>query len=374
MWVLLSFSLSLSFVLCNLGLMQGYEESFRLGLREAHGDISLHSRMGFFSLDKELKDQLQKYPSIESMAPLIQTEVFLLHGEHSKAVQLRSYSEVFFSWIHENHVLQPGEVILGQAIATEWGVNIGDNVHLMFARGNSLADALPEVKSFKVVGLHRHLIYTRDARTVYGAHDDVALITNAGLNVNVLLLQLSSKDQNIKSVESMVNTLQESLGTNFAIRPFWYDFSGLLEAVKVEKTMITIALQLIVLVAMFNMISFFRVLLESNYQALFLLRSLGLSLGSLRSFLFLFSIGLWVFANIFSWGWSKLFSWLLANWSLLRVPGKIYQLAQLELSLDIVEYATVAGLSFVWILLLWWWFVRRMGKAELVSVLKGEWR
>lgn len=367
MWVLLSFSLSLAFVLCNLGLMQGYETIFRAGLKETQGDFTIISREGFFLLDEDQENIFNKMHEIKSLSFVVQTEVFIIYKENSKAVQMRTVPDELATQ------LSSGQVILGQALADEWKIKIGDTIHLMFARGNSLGEFLPEVKSYEVVGFKKHKLYSRDGRILYGSKEDLTAITNAGKKYNIIVGQLhDSKDSD--AITKILKNIQLKLGMNFSARPFWHEFSGLLEAVQVEKNIITLALQLIVLVAMFNMISFFRVLFETNYQSLFLLRALGLSLRSLKFFLLCLSLFLWLMANIGAKIWSMLFSWMLKNWSLLSLPGKIYHLAEIELTISFSEIVTVLVLSLIWIVILWAWFVKKLSHANLVSVLKGEWR
>lgn len=367
-WVILSFSLSLAFVLCNIGLMQGYENIFRSGLKETQGDLTIISREGFFKLNEDQEAIFNKLHEIKKLHFVIQTEVFMIYADHSKAVQLRTLSQE-----ESLPKLTKGEVVLGQALANEWGIQINDQISLMFARGNSLGEFLPEVKMYTVKGFKKHKLYTRDSRTMYANQEDLREITNADDSYNLIVVDLKNAGDNT-SVSSFIKKAQTKMGSNFSVRPFWYEFSGLLEAIQVEKNIITLALQLIVLVAMFNMVSFFRVLFESNYQTLFLLRALGLSLNTLKAFLLFLSLFLWLVANIGAKLWSVVFAWLLKNWSVFSLPGKIYHLAEIDLAIGTTEIITVSMLSLVWIIILWGWFVKKLSNANLVTVLKGEWR
>ena len=371
-WVLLSFSLSLAFILCNLGLMQGYETIFNKGLKETQGDISIISRSGFFKLTEDQEAVFNREPEIKNIRCITQAEVFLIYKDFSRATQVRTYSDDLMPQ-KTNAGLKQGEVIVGDALAKEWRISQGDEVALMFARGNVMGEYLPEVKTFKVVGVKKHKLYNRDSRTLYANYKDMAEMTNSGDMYNIIMVDLKQSEDK-EFVSQYVKKLQKKFGPGFSVRPFWYEFSGLLEAVQVEKNIITLALQLIVLVAMFNMISFFRVLFETNYQALFLLRALGLSLKNIKFFLLLLSIILWFLANLGASLWSSVFSWLLKNWSFLSLPGKIYHLAEIELVIGSGELMTVSLLSLLWIVLLWFWFAKKLSNANLVSVLKGEWR
>ena len=133
-WVLLSFSLSLAFILCNLGLMQGYETIFNKGLKETQGDISIISRSGFFKLTEDQEAVFNREPEIKNIRCITQAEVFLIYKDFSRATQVRTYSDDLMPQ-KTNAGLKQGEVIVGDALAKEWRISQGDEVALMFARG-----------------------------------------------------------------------------------------------------------------------------------------------------------------------------------------------------------------------------------------------
>ena len=65
MWVLLSFSLSLAFVLSNIGLMEGYDRVFRKGLKETQGDLTIISKEGFFHFTEDQEAELSRVQEIQ---------------------------------------------------------------------------------------------------------------------------------------------------------------------------------------------------------------------------------------------------------------------------------------------------------------------
>ena len=141
---------------------------------------------------------------------------------------------------------------------------------------------------------------------------------------------------------------------------------------KVEKFSISLILQLIVVVAVFNIIAFVIYIMEKKAQDFFFLRAVGLSLNALSKF--------WFFSVLIIWGLScfgahilsLIFDWSLQHLSFLQIPGEIYVLSALHLRLDFLAYVTVYGLSLLWILLATFVGYLRLKRRPIVEGLRQE--
>ena len=89
--------------------------------------------------------------------------------------------------------------------------------------------------------------------------------------------------QDDKSLEKKA-ALLESEFPGFEINLYWEEYQTLLKAVEVEKFSIGIILQVIVVVALFNLVAFIIFISERKSQELFLLRALGGNFKLFRNF------------------------------------------------------------------------------------------
>jgi ABC-type lipoprotein release transport system permease subunit len=166
--------------------------------------------------------------------------------------------------------------------------------------------------------------------------------------------------------------VREQLDSEFIVRPFWNEYDFLIEAVKVEKFSISLILQLIVVVAVFNIIAFVIYIMEKKAQDFFFLRAVGLSLSSLTHFWFKSVVIIWSVSCIGAHLLSILFNWCLKNVTFLQIPGEIYVLSSLNIRLDILAYVTVYGVALLWILLAAFVGYLRLKRRPIVQGLRQE--
>lgn len=366
-----SFTFSIAVILCTFGLMDGFDHLLKSGLRHSSGDILITNRKGFFELSNQIQGEISSVKPL-SVAPVIQTEAFALYGEYSKGVLVRGIEGQNFSEATGLKVSVPtGGIVIGEELAKQMKASIGDPIALTFGRGNEL----PLIQTFNLSGVVKHGIYQKDLRFVYLNREDLASLLEVGNRVNLVILATEETNKPLESLEpirAQTQTLKAIMSTEFVVKPFWNEYDFLIEAVKVEKFSISLILQLIVVVAVFNIIAFVIYIMEKKAQDFFFLRAVGMSLSSLMRF--------WFYSVFIIWGvscagahlLSILFNWCLKNVSFLQIPGEIYVLSSLNIRLDLMAYVTVYGLSLVWILLSAFIGYFRMKRRPIMQGLRQE--
>lgn len=351
--------------------MDGFELVLKSGLRYSAGDLYLHHRQSFFELSPKLKESL-KIIGINRYTGIVQHEGFLLSQGKSRGVLLKGIEpQEFAATTGLSFDLHPGQVIIGDVLSKQFNLKAGDDIVMAFGKGNESLDYLPGLRQFKVAGIVKHGIYEKDLRFVYALKNDVAEIVGSHGRINQLLISLYpplQTDINLDHIREVQAELQIELPKQFTVRPFWYEFSSLLQAVKVEKFSIGMILQLIVVVAVFNIAAFVIYLSEKKAREIFLIRALGVSMNKIWKFWLVMILGVWVCSCAGAFILSKLFNLGLQYLPMLQVPGEIYVLSKLSLSISLTEYTTVYGLSLAWVLLalaVGYWRLRRR------SILQG---
>jgi ABC-type lipoprotein release transport system permease subunit len=372
---ILSFTFSITVILCTFGLMDGFDFLLKSGLRHSSGDVLITNRRGFFSFSDELKDSVSKAKP-RAVSPVIQTEAFALKGEKTRGVLIRGIESRDFQ-VSTGLDVRPetGSVVIGEELAKDLKLNVGDEVALTFGKGNEAGDALPMIKTFAVSGLIRHGIYQKDLRLLYMKRTELSELLELGDRINLLLLSFAPMEkplENLELVQRARDKLRSELDSEFVVKPFWSEYSFLIEAVKVEKFSISLILQLIVVVAVFNIIAFVIFIMEKKAQDFFFLRAIGLSLSSLTRFWLWSVIFMWAFACVGAFFLSHLFNWGLGHLSFLQIPGEIYVLSKLNVRLDFMAHVTVYALSFIWILLAAFVGYIRLKRRPIIEGLRQE--
>lgn len=370
-----SFTFSIAVILCTFGLMDGFDHLLKSGLRHSSGDILVTYRKGFFTITDVLEDQLKTVKPL-SIAPVIQTEAFAIYGEKSKGVLVRGVEDKNFSEATGLKVSVPtGGIVIGEELAKQFNLKTDDQLALTFGKGNESSDALPMIQTFTVASVVKHGIYQKDLRFVYLKRSDLAEILELGNKVNLVILSTEPVNKPLASLGPIVEDQKELRGmleSDFIVRPFWNEYDFLIEAVKVEKFSISLILQLIVVVAIFNIIAFVIYIMEKKSQDFFFLRAVGLSLTALTRFWFFSILIIWFLSCIGAYLGTFLFNWGLQHIPFLQIPGEIYVLSSLQIKLDFMAYVTVYGVSLLWILLsalVGYW---RMKRKPILQGLRQE--
>lgn len=375
-WLGLAFSIAV--ILSTVGLMDGYLSVMKKGLRQSNGDLYFYSRSGFFELEESVQKEINTL-NFSSQSSVIESQAFLVIEGHSKGVAVKGIEGESYSKL-TGIDLRPDKdkIIIGDELAKVMGLEVGSEVVLVLAKGNESMQGLPLLKKLAVQKIVNHGLYQKDLRFAYMRKRELSEMLGVGDKVNMVAVNLSQEFSNVKPevLENAINDfrfkLEDILGIDFRVKPFWYDFSSLLEAVEIEKFTIGLILQIIVVISIFNVLSFITFLNEKKSREVFLFQALGLSAKALRrSWLYLVFL-LWMASSLFSLVFVELFDYLLQTLPLFSLPGDVYHLGRLSLSLEWSDYLLVFLSALFWLLMIVAFSLYRMNKRPVLYGLRKE--
>ncbi|MCY4643858.1 MAG: hypothetical protein OXB88_04515 [Bacteriovoracales bacterium] len=369
--VVLSFALSISVILCTFGLMDGFEHTLKRALKLSSGDISLFSRRGFFTLGQEERNLFEEREV--DYAPFIQTEGFVVRDHFSKGVIVKGIESESFSKVSGLAIsLKGNEMAVGRELARTAGLAQGDELALALATGKRQWSTLPTLSGFRIAQIIDHGIYDKNMRFVYVALPKIQEMLGAKALVNLVALNRFSPEE--KDLTSKVSILREDLAehldSSMVLRPFWQEFAPLLEAVEVEKLAIAVILQLVIVIAIFNIVAFVTFLSEQKARELFLFQALGVSRQRMVWGWMMLLTVIWAASCLLATAFSKVFEWALLNIGFLELPGKIYSLGRIQLELSPLSYVTAFLLALLWLMGIAWFGLKGLQKESLLSRLR----
>jgi ABC-type lipoprotein release transport system permease subunit len=348
-----SFTFSISVILCTFGLMDGFDHLLKTGLRQSTGDVIITNKKGFFRAD-EVNNSVDNSQPLAT-ASVIQTEAFALSNGLSQGVLVKGVDAPSFEAASGLSIKAgSNEIVIGEELAKIMNLKRGDSLALALGSGNESGNSLPSIRVFTVNDIIRHGIYQKDLRFVYLNRTDLAELMGVDDRINMMIVTYFPVDRAITDLEPIqmkATDLKMGLMSEYRVRPFWDEYGFLIEAVKVEKFSISLILQLIVVVAVFNIIAFVIFVMEKKAQDFFFLRAVGLSLHDLMGFWLKSILILWALSCVGAWILSHLFNWSLKTLPFFKVPGQIYVLSELSIRLDSVAYVQVYAISLVWVLI-----------------------
>lgn len=368
--VVLGLAFSIAVILGTFGIMDGFEASMKKSLRGSQGDLYLYSEKSTFIIDENLKRAL-KGPEINLYSATYQTQGFLLKGEQSKGVLIRGIEPDSFSKVTKLKIsLNEDGCAIGSELSKKLGVKKGDYITLAFGNNNRGRLGVPELQRFRVDDIVSHGIYEKDLRSVYLSLK--ALQNSYLVSDRVNLILISAKNPSDESLLNLRRTLLNELGLEYNIRLYWQEFSSLIEAVKVEKFMIGLILQMVVVIAIFNVLAFIIFLNEQKSRELFLLKALGFSQKMVARSWFMLVMIIWSLSCFFSLFLIRLLKWALVNISFLQLPPEVYHLTNLEIILDSKDYVIVFSLALLWLMVFSGVLLHRLKKRPILEGLRRE--
>ncbi len=376
--VVLGLAFSMAVILATMGIMDGFENTLKHGLNRSGGDFYFYSKEKFFELDKHIKQYFSNL-EIEHYVQVLQTESFitkekesgerkslgiLLRGISAEGNEVKNIMDI-------NLHLRQGEIILGKELASQLEASIGDQVSVLVANNERAGnEGLPaSIVNLTVGGVVTHGIYPKDLRLAYVKKEEVEKIFNVKNKNNLVILKRpkDSTDDN-----NFIEKFQAIFSNDFVIRASWQEYAHLIEAAKVEKIILTLILQIIVVVAVFNVNAFIVFLNEKKAKELFLFRSLGVSQKQIFILWGQIIFILWFSAILFSFVFVQIFNLILQYHPWFKLPGVIYNVDRLSINLSSGQYILVFSIALLWLLLISAFALRKVRAEYLIIGLKKE--
>ena len=363
--VVLGMAFSMAVILSTMGLMDGFENALKEGLKKSKGDISLSQGGGFFFWEDKIQKTLAQQ-GVTEISPVVKSQAFLLVKNSTQGVLVQGVSPPAFYQVTGLKLhLERGGIVVGKELAKKFQLSKGDGVALVYAAGESTV-----VRRYTVSDIVNHGFYQKDLRQVFLSLEDMQEALNLKKQVNGVSFNVPSADKNWNTVRIFAVELTNLLGPEFMTSPYWEEYSVLFKAVKEQKVVIAFMLGLIVLVSVFNILAFVIFLGEKYAGEIFLFCALGMSRFRLSIAWPGIIVFLWGISCLLSVGFVKIFDGILEYWTLFQLPKEIYYFGRLRLHLQWEHYMLIFCLILAWLIIISLGIVWRYRKHSLLRGLR----
>ena len=245
--------------------------------------------------------------------------------------------------------LKDDGIVLGSELAAKLDVDIGGTVSLISPaimkekKPNPLKMFSVDGKNFKVTGIFTSGMYEYDSNLAYIDLSKAQELLAAG----DMTTGLSIKIDDAFNVDAVKKVLRQELGPEYEVRT-WFDLNrNLLEAIKLEKTVMFIILTLIIMVACFNIASALIMTVLEKTKDIGILKAIGASNVNIMAvfalqggFIGLLGTALGAFLGFFA-------CWALATYKFINLPKDIYYLDKLPVKMEPADITTIIISSLV---------------------------
>ena len=385
-----------------LAVMTGFEEDLRDRILGFNPHIVLVSYAGTIANPDEVVQKVRDTPGVAAAAPLVYSQVMLSSGQSVSGVVVRGVppdleEAVIDLQAHLTsgslaglgapfEVLIEGSdkdadnngrpdtttltgVILGQELAKQLGLAIGDPVSIVSPLGTpSPVGPIPKVKRFALAGTFDSGMYDYDSGLLYMGLADAQKFFGLGNAITGVEIRVTD----LYDAERVARRLEQTLGTPFRARDWMEVNRNLFLAFKLEKVVYFIVLTLIVLVAAFNIVATLIMVVMEKRKDIAILKSMGATERSIARIFMLKGLIIGVVGTLLGVIGGYAGCWVLRRYQFVELPKDVFYVSTLPVRVYGENFAAVALVSVVICLLATIYPARQAAGLAPVEVIRYE--
>lgn len=272
-----------------LSVMNGFEAELRSRLLSLTSHATLSENPQALAHWPELAQRAREIRGVQAVAPFVETQVLLAHEPDLSGAILRGIdpeSEEAASQVGRAVVagrladLEPGKarLAIGRVLAFQLGLGVGDEVTVMVpAVDAQSSDIRPRLQRFTVAAIFEVGVQDHDGVLVMTNLEDARLLKGSGSGITGLRLSFA----NIFDAPRLASEVAAALGGGFRVSDWTQENASYFRAIRIEKTMMTLIMFLIVGVAAFNIVATLVMVVTDKRTDIAILRTLGARPGTI---------------------------------------------------------------------------------------------
>jgi lipoprotein-releasing system permease protein len=270
-----------------LSVMNGFEGELRDRLVSLSAHATVESTEGPLGDWRKMRLAALSIAGVSGAAPYLERQALLTHGAQMSGALLRGVepelepgvSTISASMVEgELKELVPGasNIVLGRGLAYQLGVSVGEPVTVMIPDSVvQSGEIVPRIRSFTVSGIFEVGLQDHDGvLALISLADAEAMADSPGPN------GLRLKFNDLYSAPRLSRVVAEALGANLKARDWTEENATYFRAIRLEKTMMTLMLLLVVGVAAFNIVASLVMVVRAKRTDIAILRTLGMRQGA----------------------------------------------------------------------------------------------
>lgn len=285
---MLGIALGVAALIVVLSVMNGFQKEVRDRMLSVLAHVEIFSPTGSMPDWQLTAKEARRNPAVTGAAPYVEEQALLTRQDAVSGVMLRGVDPALEPQVSDVgrdmksgslNALTPGNfgIVLGDALAQNLGVTVGDKVTLVAPQGTiTPAGMIPRLKQFTVVGTFESGHYEYDSALAMIDIDDAEAMFRLGAPTGVRLRLVD-----MQKAPEVTQQLAHSLSGDLYLRDWTQQNKTWFSAVQIEKRMMFVILTLIIAVAAFNLVSSLVMTVTNKQADIAILRTLGAQPGSI---------------------------------------------------------------------------------------------
>jgi lipoprotein-releasing system permease protein len=282
---LLAVALGVAALIIVMSVMNGFRAELFDKITGLNGHAIVQGYEGQLMDWQQIADTARKLPGVTSATPLIEQPLMASANGRVEGVLVRGmrlqdiqHNPVIASNIKSGSLSlvtpDSGRVAIGSRLAEALGAYPGSTISLISPEGRStVVGTVPRIVSYTVAAVFEVGVYDYDNSFVVMPIQDAQNLLLLGDNVSTIEIQTANPDR----VDTILAPLQPMVQGKGVLVDWKQMNAALFEALEVERVAMFVVLSLIVLVAVFNILSSLIMLVRAKTRDIAILRTMGAS-------------------------------------------------------------------------------------------------
>ena len=303
--------------------------------------------------------EISAQPNVKSVSPFVEheamirvnkigkqsaTEGILLKGILPEYDNSSLRNEIKSGKYHFAKVGSISPLLLGSRLARRLNVEVGDTVFIFGVEGLPSPLNPPRVLSFIVTGTYETGMSDYD--DIYGYTDieaasylfDMPQASVSGFDIMV---------GDLSQIESTANHLQKILGYPYYPRTMYQMYRNLFAWIELQKKPIPIIIALIILVATLNIVGTLLMIVLEKVNAVGVLKTIGANRKAISRIFLIQGALIGATGTLIGAGLAYALLEIQKRYSLIRIPGDIYFMNAVPVSIQMSDFFVIGGAAFV---------------------------
>ena len=391
-------AISVAGVIVVVSVMNGFRRDIRDRIigTNAHVLVNAYGKQGIPQW-QELVKKIRHIPGVEGVSPYYQGQVMLKSGsgvtgvllqgidpqQHAQVGKLRQNiregsldalalpATLTAKPLDDEQPEKPVALLLGTELRNNLDVGMGEQVTLFSPVFRSTAvGLLPRMGKGQVKGTFQTGYYEFDSNLIYASLEDAQRLFDAPGVVNQIAVRVKSLEL-AGDVQKAITKLDD--GVSFWAADWQRMNQNLFKALQMEKLIMFVILVCMVLVSAVNIVSTLVMVVMEKQKEIGVLRSLGLSQGSVQRLFLIQGLYIGLGGLFFGFALGLGICWVIDTFPI-RIPGggSVYYIETLPVQVMSADLWIVAGVAFFTCLLAAAYPARQAAKLDPVEAIRYE--
>jgi lipoprotein-releasing system permease protein len=302
-WIsLVGIMLAVAALIITLAVRSGFRDEFVATILGANAHVSVYSQSYQTETGQvsrvirdfdAMADRIAAVPGVTRAAPLVKGQVMATAYGNNSGVEVFGIRAADLMTIPR--IVEPEEALgdiarfgdgiaIGSGVARALGVGIGDTVQLISPQGvRTPFGTSPRISDYEVVYIFTAGRYDIDRTRVYMPFAEAQLYFDREGGADEIEVMVAEPEE----VDRLLPAILEAAGPGALVWTWRDSAGGFLRALEVEDTVMFVLMSVLVLIASMNIISGLVMLVKNKGRDIGILRTMGLTEGSVMRVFFL---------------------------------------------------------------------------------------